>query len=94
MGGTKIYRKCSDNPHHLKGYQVVCRQYAGKMLIVFHSFADGAGEERISLPNGKWKIIEEYGEGVKIRIENQKMELIFNNDWNSYAVMLESEEQE
>ena len=92
LGFSRVYRNCTENPHHLRGYQIVCRQYEERMLVVFHAFENGIDQGIVELPAGNWKTIQQYGEGVQAVIKNQQLEIKAKQEWSAAALILEKVE--
>ena len=88
-GESQIIRNCTDNPHHLKGYQILMRTLGNKMLVVFHSFEKPEKQIGFEIGDFAWIIKESFGEGIGVKIENGRVILTNVEDWQAYAFILE-----
>lgn len=88
-GRTQIIRNCTDNTHHLKGYQTVMRKTRNEMLMVFHSFETPENEINIDISDEKWQLKKTFGESDKIEISDEFIRIKEIGAWKAYAILFE-----
>lgn len=88
-GKTQLVRHCSENPHHLYGYQAVLRHTDKELLVVFHSFENSSEKIEIDLPVKKVFIKDSFGEDIHVEISGNSLILRETKAYQAYAVLFQ-----
>lgn len=86
-GISYLVREASNNQHHLKGSQVLIRIWENKALVVAHSFGTPHGELLAELPDGKWKMVADFGEKDLLHQKGNNLRFLPEKEWQAEAVL-------
>lgn len=87
-GRSVLIRESTNNQHHLQGAQVLLRQKEGKILMVYHGFANPPQKIGGELPKGKWKIWKGVGAECRLEMKGGRFEIIPQDAWEAGAICL------
>lgn len=92
-GYSLLARRCTDNPHHLKGYQYVIRKTEKELLLVFHAFAEAPEEVCVELPAGEWRVKNKLGTAIETVAESGEVKIKNIGEWTASAVLFDKVEK-